>query len=579
MRINAGALASLLEADLLKARWNGVINSYPGQTSQHKAMEVISRSLLKKYLIDPSKGSPLADSRALDLFLKVNESCRTFKLDTSALPSWERVAIGEAQAFLYHFFYPSHKSPSSDRWGDHEEYILTQNAIFAGLNVGPGASIGSPETDMYSKFALSNLSSSNPALFKLYEQAIAHNPTWTAMENLRQLRMGRVIADSSRLSFVPKTAEISRTICTEPLLNMLFQKGTASVLENRLFRVLGINLKDQQFRNRRLARIGSVTGEFGTIDLSSASDSMSLSIVETMFPASVVRWLKATSCRSTILPDGRKIELHMISSMGNAFTFPLQTIFFSALVYGAYKACGLPIVRPSRQKDGNFSVFGDDIIVRSEAYNLVCSILSACGFSVNVDKSFNTGLFRESCGADYYQGYNVRGVYISKLRDVRDCYSAINRLNRWSAFHKVPLPSLIGFLRTKCRYLPVPPDEDDSAGIKVPYGLLKRPLRYHKDTGGIRYRYLTEVKRSYSVDPPFDNKRELPKGFYFNPDGLLVCFLAGSIRDGRIGLRTVRRTTVLRRRYSSRWDYIPAVPDASPDYDERWKSFVVVNLS
>lgn len=578
MRIYAGTLASLLEADLLRAGWNGINTSYPGQTAKQKAAAVISQTLLKKYLVDPSRGSPEADAKALTLFLNVNEACKQFKLDATQRPSWERVALGEAQAFLYRFFFPSRDIPT-EKWGDHEAFILTQNAIFAGFGVGPGANIGSPETDFYSKFSLSTMSASNPVLFKLYEQAIAHNPTWVSMEILRRTHLGCAVAESSRLSFVPKTAEISRTICTEPVLNMIFQKGIANVLQNRLFQVLKIDLKDQQFRNRRLAQIGSITGEFGTIDLSSASDSMSLELIRKMFPTPVVRWLEMTSCRSTILPDGSKQELHMISSMGNAFTFPLQTIFFSALVYGCYKACGLPIIRPgSKRGDGNFAVFGDDIIVKKEAYDLVCTLLSLCGFSVNVNKSFNTGLFRESCGADFFDGTNVRGVYISHIRDGRDCYSAINRLNRWSAAHSIPLPSTVSYLMEKCRFLPIPFDEDDSAGVKVHSTQLIRKRRYHRDTGGILYRYATDSKRSYSVDPPFNNK-QLPKGFYLNPDGLLVCLLAGGIRDGRIGLRSLRRKTVVKRRYSSRWDYIPADQRVTSDFDRRWKSFVEINLS
>lgn len=584
MRINAGDLASLLRADLDSAGFDGAMNPYPGQSPRQFAMMHQSRAFIKKYLMGTNDTSPEADAKALDLFTQVNDRCRDFVYDESSRPSWTRVALGEARAFLWDFFYPPRRfqadapfSKVGSSWGD-QDFILSLHEIAKGFGVGPGSSIGSPETDLYSKLALSDLSASSSALHLLYVQAIAHNSTWSDMENFRSQRLGYAIAESSRLSFVPKYTDISRTICTEPCLNMLFQKGIASVLERRLRQVSGIDLSSQQFVNRELARVGSLTGKFGTIDLSSASDSMSLTIVRRFFPADAVRWLERCRCPSTILPDGTKLELHMISSMGNGYTFPLQTIFFTALVYGAYKALGVKPRKSFGPTDlGNFAVNGDDIIVLREAYDLVVEMLSLTGFSVNVDKSFNTGLFRESCGADFYQGYNVRGVYLKRLRDVFDCYSAINRLNRWSASHLVGLPRTVGFLKRKVRFLPIPPDEDDSSGIKVPHYFVPQK-RYNKDTGGTFYRKLVIRPRVMKVDPLIEGKQVIP-WWFVNPSGLLVSFLAGGIREGCIVLRVQRRSPQTRVKYSSRWDYIPSEQVVRPAYGEYWKVFTSSNLN
>lgn len=581
MRIHAGDLASLLEVDLQSARWNGSKEFYPWESVRQVAMSALSKSLLKKF--NSGKPSDEANAAALDLFVKVNESCRTFSLDTSGRPSWEREAIGEAKAFIYNFFYPCADPSENKPWGEHESFILTLKNISEGFMVGPGSSIGAPETDFYSKFCLGTLAASKPILHDLFVQATGNNPTWASMERLRRGRLGCTVADSSRLSFVSKTAKISRTICTEPVLNVIFQKGIAHVLERRLREVLRIDFTDQPDRNRRLARVGSVTGEFGTIDLSSASDSMSLALVREFFPAEVVTWLERTSCRSTVLPDGRKLELHMISSMGNAFTFPLQTIFFCSLVYGAYRVLGLRLKRSRGiHFDGNFSVFGDDIIVTRESYDLVCSLLTICGFKVNVDKSFNTGDFRESCGCDYFRGHNIRGVYIETLNDVSDYYSAINRLNRWSAIQNVALPTLVGYLRSRVRYMPVPYAEDDSHGIKVPFRLLEGRVFRKKGTGEIIYRFLKPVARSYSVEPPTNDRqsslRAKPKGFYENPDGMMLGLLAGSIRRGRIGLKTYVRKAVVKRRSSPCWDYIPSGLEVTPGFVGRWKLAVEFNV-
>jgi hypothetical protein len=313
---------------------------------------------------------------------------------------------------------------------------------------------------------------------------------------------------------------------------------------------------------------------------------MSLSLVREFFPASVVRWLELTRCPSTVLPDGKIVDLHMVSSMGNAFTFPLQTLFFSALVFGAYRVHNVPLVKSFGDRVGNFSVFGDDIIVERKCYNTVVRLLEVCGFTVNKDKSFNQGLFRESCGHDYYCGYNVRGIYIKKLKHAGDFYSAINRLNKWSARHRVCLPETIRLLSRGLRFLPIPFDEDDSAGIKVPLSMVKRIVR-SKFTGGILYRYLAPVPYVVRL-PDLDDPKYLVRAqklrkhipdWDYNPDGLLLSLLHGSIRNGQIGLRrTVVRKTVTRQRYSSSWDWINVDYGENRNFGKDWKVFAWLNL-
>lgn len=280
----------------------------------------------------------------------------------------------------------------------------------------------------------------------------------------------------------------------------------------------------------------------------------------------------------------------MISSMGNGFTFPLQTVFFASLVYGAYRVLGIPFLRskadvegqffpfvaPRSGRDGNFAVNGDDIIVVERAYNLVCEMLAATGFTVNVDKSFNTGLFRESCGSDGYQGHEVRGVYIKQLRDSRDCYSAINRLNRWSTKHRICLSRTVSFLLSKVRFLPVPYEEDDSVGVKVPSAMLKHVSR-DRHTGGIYYRCCVGLPNNVRVDNYEVRKPNLPN-WVPNPDGLKLALIAGSIRDGFIGTRVERRKAVIRRRFSSRWDWIQVAKAERPGFDVDWKVYVEANL-
>lgn len=563
MRDYASDLPVLLDLDLTRAGWDGTKTPYPGMNEKQFAMQSLRNSILKKY----QDGIPKeADSNALSLFLSVNDKCKSFNLDTSALSELEALSLSEAKEFIYRLLL-NDGIPA-----------LTYGAISDCFGVGNGSNIGSYSTDFLSKIGTSTMAASDQVLHRLYVQAVAVNPIWSAVESSRAKVRGYAIVRGSRLSFVPKTRKISRTICTEPLCNMLFQKGIAKVLERQLRKASGISFTHQPDKNRKLAQLGSVDGRFGTIDLSSASDSMSLQLVREFFPTEVVNWLLRARTSLTILPDGSEVELHMVSSMGNAFTFPLQTIFFLSLVYGAYKILGIKTDFPYGQSLGNLAVFGDDIIVERKAYNLVVRLLGICGFSVNVDKSFNEGLFRESCGRDYYCGYNVRGVYLQTLLGVTDRYSAINRLNVWSASHSVSLCETVSYLLKGCRFMPVPFDEMDTAGIKVPLRCLKKRVT-HRFTGGVLYRYVDVVSPSYSVT---DVENEPPKlrGWFNNHDAVLLAALAGTLRSGKVVPRVSSRPlTRVRRRYSSRWDYISVDRHVSVEFGERWKSFVELNLN
>lgn len=568
MRDYAAELPVCLDFDLKMSGWNGAISPYPGIKPKQFAMQSIRSSLMKKFMDRPSSN---ADAAALSLFLKINEKCKSFTMDTSGCSSFEAIALGEAKDFIYRCFFPDNQETGNLR-------RLTLVEVSKGFGLGSGANIGSYGTDFLSKVGTSHMSATSSRLHVLFKQAISSDPLWSSVESSRLEFRGSEVVQGSRLSFVPKTTEISRTICTEPILNMLFQKGIASVLEGILEEVCGIDLRKQPDKNRVLAQLGSVDGRFGTIDLSSASDSMSIGLVKEFFPKHVFDMLEMTRCPLTTLPGGANVELHMISSMGNAFTFPLQTIFFTAIVYGAYRALSIDFQRPFRHSLGNFAVFGDDIICDFRSYDLICRLLSICGFSVNINKSFNQGLFRESCGHDYFHGHNVRGVYIKSLKALSDKYSAINRLNRWSALWEIPLPNTIHHLLIGTRLLSVPFDEMDDAGIKVPLSYVKN-IKLNRYTGGVFYRFLYRKARSYDVTD-VELKPPNLRGWINNPQAVLLAALAGTLRRGKVTIRSIDSDRPsFRTRYSSRWDYIPSEYVAMRTIGARWKSFVELNLS
>jgi len=279
-----------------------------------------------KKLVDAKKVD--ADSKALDKFLLSNSLCnRKRGIDEVGSTTLVAIALGEFRS-IYHNF-----------WFDGPDYWLSYQAISDGLATGPGVSIKASGTSFYHKIAAGPMTASSQFLVDLYMGSVSRNPTWVEAEEIRSTQFGNpILAESSKLSFVPKSDEISRTICVEPNLNMLFQKGIGALIEEKLRERFDLDLTLQQSRNRDLAKIGSASGALATIDLSSASDTISTQLVREITPPYVMGWLDTCRTKSVLLPDGVVEPLHMISSMGNAFTFPLQTLIFSSVILGCYKA-------------------------------------------------------------------------------------------------------------------------------------------------------------------------------------------------------------------------------------------------
>lgn len=207
--------------------------------------------------------------------------------------------------------------------------------------------------------------------------------------------------DDGKLVFVPKNCKTHRPIIVEPILNGLLQLGVGTYLKGRL-RSAGLDLRDQE-RNRKLARIGSLDGSLSTIDLSSASDTLSWSLIADLLPPEWLHFLEILRTGTFTYGDA-SYRLEKFSSMGNGFTFELESLVFWGLALSATELAGGDV--------SNVGVFGDDIIVPSEATPFLLEVLDSAGFWVNSEKSFWSGPFRESCGADWLTGEDVRPFYL-----------------------------------------------------------------------------------------------------------------------------------------------------------------------
>ncbi len=203
---------------------------------------------------------------------------------------------------------------------------------------------------------------------------------------------------------VPKSATSLRACAKEASVNGYYQLGVGSFLKGCL-RKAGLDLFEGQEIHREMARIASLNGDFATVDLTSASDTLASSLVKLVLPPDWFEHLDRL--RSPFTKVGQKwYRLEKFSSMGNGYTFELETLIFYAII----KA-----LRPELSAGVNLFVYGDDIIVPTESARDVVAALKYFGFTPNTKKTFLEGNFRESCGGDFFNGTSVRAAYVSEL--------------------------------------------------------------------------------------------------------------------------------------------------------------------
>jgi hypothetical protein len=215
---------------------------------------------------------------------------------------------------------------------------------------------------------------------------------------------------------VPKNSKTDRVIAVEPGWNLFFQKSLGSMIRRRLQRH-GVNLNSQD-KNQQFAHEGAFMDHLATVDFSSASDSVSTNIVRELIPP---RWfLLLDVTRSKIGRDGSSlVRWNKFSSMGNGFTFELESLIFFAAALAVCDFQGIHSL--------DVSVYGDDVIIPTEVFPLYSSFCAYLGFVVNPGKSFYQGPFRESCGAHYFEALDCKPLYLKgRLRNVQAIYKLAN---------------------------------------------------------------------------------------------------------------------------------------------------------
>jgi hypothetical protein len=297
---------------------------------------------------------------------------------------------------------------------------------------------------------------------------------------------------------------------------------------------------------------------------------MSLKMLEFVLPAGFFRQLVKYRSPVSHIKGVGSITLNMVSTMGNGYTFPLQTMLFAAVVAACYEFQGLNWNQGGTEK--TWGVNGDDIIVPRIITENVIKLLTFLGFKVNSDKTFTEGPFRESCGADFFLGVNIRGVYIKHLDDRAAIYTAINRLIRFSVRNRISLNRCIKYLTSllggQAHY--VPAFENLDSGIHVPESFIHGRGQWNKKQYTFVYRVLLyrapaiEFADGYVICPRGNKRRA------YNPPGLLVSLLQGGIYNSKSGTRFGPGKWIEKRRFTSSWnDHTSSVP-WSYDYGIDW---------
>lgn len=272
----------------------------------------------------------------------------------------------------------------------------------------------------------------------------------------------------AKLIPVNKTQEKPRLIASEPTANQFMQGAIRKWIRSQIDSSplsMSIDIRDQRFSQREALR-ASLDNSIATVDLSSASDRLTCWTVERIFRAAPKLLEMLASTRSYFIVDPKTkthAMLRKYAPQGNATVFPVQCIVYTLLATAAV-IWSTPRMRVHTERAFRTSVkealklvrvYGDDIIVPSDALPALSSLLELSQLKVNGGKSHYSGNFAESCGMDAFRGTDVTPVYLASVDDVvspgnvqsavdvsNDCYrQGLLNLGNWVA-DRIPLEFL-----------------------------------------------------------------------------------------------------------------------------------------
>lgn len=210
----------------------------------------------------------------------------------------------------------------------------------------------------------------------------------------------------SRWVSVPKTVLTRRSIAAEPTSNQFMQQALLTSLAKHLKEPPFFITMDDQSPNVELAARGSKTREYGTIDLSNASDSVSYELVKFLLKSTPFGRLILYTRTATMKVGDSMINLKKFASMGSAVCFPVECMIFKAIIILAEQNLGLHTYS---------CVYGDDIVCSDLIFSEVTRLLKHFHFTVNPLKTFPPyHSFKESCGGEFSNGSTLHIFRLSR---------------------------------------------------------------------------------------------------------------------------------------------------------------------
>lgn len=362
----------------------------PEVSEQHVKVYKVLRTLLHglKKLDIPCSQEKV--DLALNRFLKIEEELETFEVIPQPWLWYSQRVLDQ----LFNYYVVNCRRPKHGPGAVAGGERLNQKWNFSTLYESVHAEFPYWEYFYPVRSAIGDLSGRSRAL-QLAENAAAYR-------NLRREK-----SPTARLLLVPKDSRGPRVISCEPKELMYLQQGVAQDLmdfiESHNFTSGHVNFERQDI-NGRLALESSYSHSMATLDLSDASDRVSVELVRYLFPHHVVKKWLALRSTATSLPDGRTIPLCKFAPMGSALCFPVESLCFWAIAVGTiwYSTGDL------QRALSAVYVYGDDIIVDDKFAADLMKNLEYAGLKVNVGKSFmGDHPFRESCGVDAFKGFDV----------------------------------------------------------------------------------------------------------------------------------------------------------------------------
>lgn len=392
-----------------------------------------------------------------------------------------------------------------------------QDEFFSACKNGPGTTFGVSfaDTSDEAKFTypISCTADAKPLLEQYFDWDFQLQ---AAIEKLNggQLNDKYELVRGSRATTVPKNDTIRRMIAIEPTGNMYLQQGLMTMMYIRMKRV-GLDVATLPEEHKRRAREGSMDRLSATVDFSSASDCVSTELLRYLLPPKWFRVYDMTRCKEMRISD-KWVKLNMSSTMGNAVTFPLETLIFWTLGHATKltEEGTTHSLFPEWEDLKSVSVFGDDCIVPDSLYDAFVASCERYGFLVNSEKSFRGSYgFRESCGGDYLLGWDVRPYCVGPPTSTKASalepwlYTIMNGVIKRYIQYFGPLTYVYdkAFFRQMFELFRengllvkvVPPDFPDDSGLKIAadfarfrssYGFRMSPIK-RKDHGIMEFNF------------------------------------------------------------------------------------------